>query len=189
MSYDYHDDYSTPDREFLPLMAEFRFVCDLAASAFNPRLRLWLGPGGLAPDALVIPWHQLKPGEWLWLNPPFRTDLLLRFMAKAADEAALGARIVCILPAHRTEQPWWQRYVCGVAHEVRSVKGRTKYELRGRALEAWRAEEAERAAKQRRKPKKKPDAPNFPSCIAVFDGPNPDGITRLKAWDPAEFAA
>lgn len=189
MAYDYHNHYATPDREFAPLMAEFQFVCDLAASGFNARLPLWLGPGGLAPDSLAIPWHQLKPGQWLWLNPPFQGDLLLRFMAKAAFEAMAGAKIVCILPAHRTEQWWWQQHLVAQAHEVRSIKGRTKYELNGLALEAWRAEEIERAAKTGRRPKDKPNAPSFPSCVAVFDGPNPERITRLVSWNPAEAVA
>ena len=187
MTYDYHNHYATPDREFLPLMDEFGFVCDLAASAFNARLPLWLGPGGIAPDSLDVPWYQLEPKSWLWLNAPFLGSTLSLFMFKLVEEAALGARVVCILPAHRTEQRWWQECVAGVAHEVRSIKGRTKYELKGRALEAWQAEEVERAAKKGRMPKDKPDAPNFPSCVAVFDGPNPEGITRLVPWDPTAW--
>jgi hypothetical protein len=188
--YDYHDDYGTPDREFLPLKREFEFEWDLAACADNFKLPNWIGPdhtNRFHRDSLEVPWYELtQPGGLKspgWLNAPFRTRLLAAFMKKAALETTLGARVVTILPAHRTEQKWWQDYVLGYAREIRSIKGRTKYELHGRALEAWLAEERARARLKGREPKTKPMSPNFPSCIAIFDGPR-KAPPIIVPWDP-----
>lgn len=187
--FDYHDHYSTPPPVIDPLVDYFDFSYDLAACEDNHVVSNWLGPGGRLEDSLAVDWtslYSLSKGRWLWLNPPFRREILVRFVHKAKMESNRGAAIVAILPAHRTEQPWWKECVVLQAQMVVNIRCRVAYELKGAALEAWRMEEAARAKIAGRLPAPKPMSPNFPSCLAIFDPRYKTGITELVTWNPRD---
>jgi hypothetical protein len=119
------DDRETPPDVYDPLHAEFGFTLDVAAARHNAKCRRYyaLGPsspaerrqGQLFPtsltgdpealgyDGLAETWG---PEEVIWCNPPFSD--LESWMAKAHEDAATW---VMLLPANRTEQPAWQRYI------------------------------------------------------------------------------
>lgn len=102
------------------------FAWDLAATADNTVADRWLGPGSsTAEDALLVQWHRLarKPGDWLWLNPPFGT--LGPWVAKCAAEAWLGAPIVLLVPA-AVGADWFAAYVHGKA-EVLALRPRLTF--------------------------------------------------------------
>jgi hypothetical protein len=116
------DDRETPPDVFDPLNDEFRFTLDVAAARHNSKCRRYyaLGPsphfdprqGLLFPevfvgdedaagiDGLVQPWAR---GERIWCNPPFSN--IEPWVRRAAFAEAT---VVMLLPANRTEQPWWQ---------------------------------------------------------------------------------
>lgn len=120
------DDRETPPDVFDPLNAEFGFTLDVAAARHNSKCRRYyaLRPGSplvsarqgsLFPDVFVgdpeaLAYNGLEQeweaGEVIWCNPPFSD--IEPWVAKAHNAEAT---VVMLLPANRTEQPWWQRYV------------------------------------------------------------------------------
>lgn len=95
------DDRETPEDLFGEYHARYRFTVDAAAAAHNAKLpRFWTR----ADNGLVQPWA----GEYVWCNPPFSN--LLPWVAKAHAEIEAPV-VVMLVPANRTEQPWWQGYV------------------------------------------------------------------------------
>jgi hypothetical protein len=118
------DDRETPPCVFAPLDLEFRFTLDVAAARHNAKCAryyalgassvqrrqtsLWSeapvgDPSALAEDGLAQEW---APAERVWCNPPFSD--LPSWVAKAH---AAPCTVVMLLPANRTEQPWWQSFV------------------------------------------------------------------------------
>lgn len=94
-----------PEEDFAPLRERFGFTIDAAASAENARLRrFWTRED----DALCQNWDD----ERVWCNPP-HSDLE-RWVKGAWSkcERAGGPEVVVMLvPANRTEQVWWQRWI------------------------------------------------------------------------------
>jgi hypothetical protein len=99
------DDRRTPRSLFDPLHEEFGFTVDAAASADNALLPAYWTMADDATSSLVS-WA----GERVWCNPPF--SALWDWVRKANDEHRQDCPlIVMLLPADRTEQPWWQTYI------------------------------------------------------------------------------
>lgn len=100
------DDRAITAEDFAPLHERFRFTIDAAATAENARLpRYWT----TEDDALRQNWAR----ERVWCNPPHSQPLLERFVRKAGEnyDALTGDLVVMLVPANRTEQPWWQELV------------------------------------------------------------------------------
>lgn len=146
------DDRETPPDVFDPLNAEFRFTLDVAAARHNAKCARYysLPPQPLADtrqlrlfeelfvgdadavglDGLMQPWAE---GEVIWCNPPFSD--IEPWVERATFCAAT---VVMLLPANRTEQPWWQRYIepfrdgklCNLP-ETRFLAGRRSFRNRG----------------------------------------------------------
>lgn len=95
------DDRAVTMADFEPLHERFQFTIDAAASSTNARLeRYWT----IDDDALSQSWT----GERVWCNPPYSE--IAPWVHKAWREWRADI-IVMLLPANRTEQKWWQRYV------------------------------------------------------------------------------
>ena len=96
------DDRATPPELFGPLNDRYGFTIDAAAAPHNAQLpRFWTkDDNGLA---------QSWAGERVWCNPPF--SALEAWVRKAWAERDDTSLIVMLLPANRTEQPWWHTYV------------------------------------------------------------------------------
>ncbi len=107
---------------------------DVAACEARHLAQCWFGPGSLrGEDGLS--------GEWfgnVWCNPPW--DDAKRWVRKAWSSIAVARHtrlktIAMLLPANRTEQPWWQdmieadRDLRGKHDHLRVhfLPGRTKY--------------------------------------------------------------
>lgn len=116
------DHWRTPRELFLALHAEFGFQVDLAADAMNHLVDRWLGPGGLAPDALRVAWTDY--GRRGFLNCPYSAAMVAAFAAKARDEAERGFTTVALLPYTPSTQ-WWAH--THVAAEIRELPARVKY--------------------------------------------------------------
>lgn len=121
------DEWSTPQETFDALDAEFRFSLDAAASLENHKCRVWYGG---AIDALALESWASVPCA-VWLNPPYSRGA--EFIAKAAQEAAKGCTVVCLVPS-RTDTRWWHEHVWNDRFhqprhyvEIRFIKGRLKF--------------------------------------------------------------
>jgi hypothetical protein len=97
------DDRETVNEVFQPLDQRFGgFTVDVAASANNrkcERYYTW------EQDGCAQSWA----GELVWCNPPFSD--IRRWVEKAWAEYTRTRGIVMLLPANRTEQPWWQELI------------------------------------------------------------------------------
>lgn len=116
------DHWRTPRDLFLALHAEFGFQVDLAANAQDRLVDRWLGPDGLAPDALTVSWSEF--GRRGFLNPPYSSALIAAFMAKAAAEAREGFTTVALTP-YTPDTQWWQQ--TQHAAEIREIPHRVPY--------------------------------------------------------------
>ena len=111
------DDRAITPEDFAPLHERFRFTIDAAASHTNARLpRYWT----IDDNALEQPWAR----ERVWCNPPYSN--IETWVKKAWREWSgewSAQSIVMLLPANRTEQGWWQRWIepnrAGIAHPHR----------------------------------------------------------------------
>lgn len=94
------DDRGTPQWLFDALNKEHQFTVDAAAAPHNAKCeRYWT----IDDDGLSQPWTN----ERVWCNPPYSN--LRPWIEKAWEQDFQVA--VLLLPADRTEQPWWQELV------------------------------------------------------------------------------
>jgi phage N-6-adenine-methyltransferase len=98
------DDRHTPRSLFDPLHDRFRFTLDAAASVENALLPRYFTRWS---DGLSLSWWD----DRVWCNPPYSA---IGDWVHKADGEIRGGRCplaVLLLPADRTEQPWWQQYI------------------------------------------------------------------------------
>lgn len=159
------DCWATPSGLFAALNRRFGFGLDVCALPWSAKCAKFYTP---EIDGLRQDWFKDAGEGAAWCNPPFSD--IEPWLIKARDEADRGLTTVCILPAHRVEQPWWQRYVegcavCGALHlthvmaggdheyepiaEVVSIPGRVNYVP---------------------PPGIKSSGAEFPSCLAIYWG-------------------
>lgn len=131
-------DWGTPDSLFNQLDLEYNFQRDLAASDINAKCLTYFTE---LDNSLNIDWHKLS--GWSWLNPPYGRQLK-HWIKKCHEEAELGAKIVCLLPA-RTDTSYFHDYIYG-KYEITFLRGRVKFLNNGEEM----------------------DAAPFPSMIVVF---------------------
>lgn len=112
------DQWATPQDFFDAVNAEFGFSLDVCAMPCSSKCCRFFDP---TDDGLSQQWNQHR----CWMNPPYGRTIG-DWMQKAAEEAALGALVVCLVPA-RVDTKWWHGWVMGYADEVRLVKGRLKF--------------------------------------------------------------
>ena len=82
---------------FAALHQRFRFTLDVAATSENAKVLRYFTP---VDNGLDQSWRD----ERVWCNPPFSN--IRPWVEKALEREAAIA--VLLLPAHRTEQGWWQ---------------------------------------------------------------------------------
>lgn len=122
------DDRRTPREFFETLHKEFAFTIDVAASADNALLPRFFS---LREDAFRRGWA----GERVWCNPPY--SAITEWVARANRETRIDCAcplVVMLLPADRTEQPWWQDYIepfrdRGLGITTRFIRKRIKFGL------------------------------------------------------------
>lgn len=110
-------EYETPPDFFGVLNREFGFTLDVCATAANAKCKRFFT---VRENGLAQPWAP----NTCWMNPPYGDRDLSRWMAKAVAEAAMGATVVCLVPA-RTHTRWFHT-LCSKG-EVRFLRGRLRY--------------------------------------------------------------
>jgi site-specific DNA-methyltransferase (adenine-specific) len=118
------DEWSTP-RDLLDLIRqEYPLQLDVCADASNAAAASRYFDKEI--DGLAQDW-----APWIcWMNPPYGRAIG-RWVKKAAEEAARGATVVCLLPS-RTDTAWWHDYCQPVLDgkrvgEVVFLRGRLKF--------------------------------------------------------------
>lgn len=126
---------SDPDERFTPralvseLHAKHRFSVDAASHPESPAAQIIGKHWTKEQDGLKQAWR----GQRIFVNPPFSE--LSTWVAKADSEVRDNGcpLVVMLLPATRTEQPWWQKYVepvrdssAGIVR-TRFLRGRTRF--------------------------------------------------------------
>lgn len=120
------DDRRTPRELFDPLHARYGFTVDAAASKDNALLpRYWTRED----DALYQSWE----GETVWCNPPY-SDIPTWVRRATTPHDGFARGVVLLLPADRTEQPWWQDYIepmrdRGLGVTTQFIRKRVKFGL------------------------------------------------------------
>jgi phage N-6-adenine-methyltransferase len=149
------DDRTTLPSLFGPLNDRFGFTVDAAASARNARCaRYWT----ILDDGLTQPWAE----ETVWCNPPYSD--IESWVSKGWSEYPTSRGIVMLLPANRTDQPWWQRLVepyrdrPGSPLTVEFLPGRLRFLKPGRT----KIGPGER--------------PPFGCCLLIWSSPIPVGL-------------
>ncbi len=105
------DNWFTPMALFEPLHAQYRFTLDPCGDREAPVTqkigRHFSERSGA--NGLDAPWI----GERVFCNPPYSD--IAPWVEKAEREILDGCPLVVMLvPANRTEQPWWQKHVEGL---------------------------------------------------------------------------
>lgn len=120
------DTWTTPKDFFDEINKEFNFGLDAAALQASTLVPdNWYGPDHpdlSRRDGLARVWHK-DTDKTIWLNPPYGR-VIKQWVAKAHQEAANGATVVCLVPA-RTDTAWWHDNC--IMHEVRFLRGRLKF--------------------------------------------------------------
>lgn len=100
----------TPRELFTELNQEFRFTLDAAATPQNALCQRFY------TEADTV---QCWEGARVWCNPPFTE--LEAWTDKAWEEWCTGCilNIVMLVPANRTDRPWWQKNVAPYIKEPR----------------------------------------------------------------------
>jgi phage N-6-adenine-methyltransferase len=130
------DNWATPQAFFDKMNEKYGpFDLDVCASHENHKVARYCTKEGLFEGFAKEPW--LKYGtdgfkaRWhvygkCWMNPPYGREIAV-WIAKASYEAAMGATVVCLLPA-RTDTKWFHTFCYNKANvTVEFLKGRLKF--------------------------------------------------------------
>jgi phage N-6-adenine-methyltransferase len=126
-------EWSTPQDLFDALAGEFQFALDAAATAENRKCTWYFDR---AVDGLSQDWASFVQGHVpegaVWCNPPYGRTIG-QWVAKAAETARAGTRVVCLLPS-RTDTRWWHDFIWDAERhaprpgvEVRLLRGRLRF--------------------------------------------------------------
>lgn len=127
------DQWATPDVLFQQYDELFRFTLDAAADETNHKVDDWLGPNGIAEDALAVDWS----GWRVWLNPPYsRAAEFVAYACKQSVENEVGS--VLLLPS-RTDTRWFHHNIWYAplqkayphVQAIHFLKGRVKFAYDG----------------------------------------------------------
>lgn len=118
------DEWETPPDLFACLNREFAFTLDAAAASATAKCARFFTK---EDDALTQDWLAAATHihTAAWLNPPYSRGLQARFLTKAADEAARGLIVCCLIPA-RPDTAIWHSTIFPRA-QVRFLKGRVRF--------------------------------------------------------------
>lgn len=125
------DDRATTPADFARFNKQLGpFTVDVAAAPHNTKCERYFTH---ADNGLAQSWA----GERVWCNPPY--SRIGHWVEKAWREHQRANGIAMLLPANRTEQGWWQRYVepfrdrAGSPLSVVFLPGRMRFIAPGRS--------------------------------------------------------
>lgn len=115
------DNWATPRVFAAECVKKYGINFDVCASAENAVVPQFIGPP--ADSLALASWH--APGRVCWMNPPYGRQIAA-WVSKAAQTAARGTPVVCLLPA-RTDTAWWHEIIVPRARRVEFIRGRLHF--------------------------------------------------------------
>ena len=109
-------DWETPQSLFDELDKEFGFELDVCAVKETAKCKRYYSP---KTNGLLQEWGI----RCCWMNPPYGREII-NWMRKAYEQAILGSKVVCLVPA-RTDTKWWHEYA--IKGTIRFIRGRLKF--------------------------------------------------------------
>lgn len=110
------DDWTTPQKFFDDLNAEFGFTLDPCCSSETAKCPKFFTK---EHNGLLQDWTK----DTVFMNPPYGRQISA-WMKKAYETSLGGGRVVCLVPA-RTDTAWWHEYA--MRGTIRFVRGRLKF--------------------------------------------------------------
>ncbi|WP_258088392.1 phage N-6-adenine-methyltransferase [Weissella fangxianensis] len=119
--------WETPEDLFIELNKKFKFDLDACASVENHKLEKYFTE---RDDALIQKWD----GN-VFMNPPYGRSIN-KFIEKAYKEHLRDPnRFIVMLIPSRTDTTYWHEFIQNKSI-VKFLKGRLKFELNGKAMDA-----------------------------------------------------
>ena len=113
------DLWSTPQKFYDDLNAEFNFTLDPCATTENAKCTRYFTK---KEDGLRQDWE----GETVFCNPPYGREIK-RWVEKCYLESQRPLTTVVMLIPARTDTSWFHKYIYHKAKEIRFVPGRLKF--------------------------------------------------------------
>lgn len=125
------DEWQTPKELFDKLNEEFNFDLDVAATKENRKCNWYFDKNEeFCFDSLGITWAESTyNGNYpknCWMNPPYSRGNINKFCKKAYEESQKGCTVVGLLPSDLSTK-WYQNWIFGKAHEVRTTARRVRF--------------------------------------------------------------
>jgi len=133
-----NDEWETPLYLFDKLKEEFNLNFDLCSSGFNNRCTNYS-----TDIEMFVRAGDDKIGDSYWMNPPYSRGNIDMCMEQAVELLNRGRIVVCLVRFDPSTQ-WFQKYVDGVASEVRMLDSRVRFQGADSAY-------------------------NFPCCVVIYD--------------------
>ncbi len=125
------DVHETPDSLFLSLDDEFDFDLDAAATSKVSKCPLYITP---KENAITTNWKRYVEKNTgksedisIWLNPPYSTKKLKKFIDKAVSEGRKDGVTVVILTYFKAGTNWYYEGLYPYLNEERRIKGRLTF--------------------------------------------------------------
>jgi hypothetical protein len=123
------DDWWTPASVRTEVLSRWPVKLDAAASAASAIVPEYLGPDHVDPlrrDALAVSWADLASDGTVYVNPPYSSTLLRRFLERSVSTAAAGVPVVGLVPAS-TSSLWWAKFITAPGAVVEFITGRLRF--------------------------------------------------------------
>lgn len=112
-----HREYAVAPELFGPLMKEFQFTLDAAASGTNAQCKKFFTK---KDNALLQSWGKGN----VWCHAP--RENLAAWVRKAYEASKQGATVVMLLPV-QTSAKWFHEIILRNRAEIRFIRGRLKF--------------------------------------------------------------
>lgn len=111
-----YNTWSTPSYLYQSVDKEFGFTLDVCASPENAKCKNYFTQ---EQDGLKQKWVGV-----CWMNPPYGSGVIDKWMKKAYESSLQGVTVVCLVPAS-TSTRWWHNLA--MLGEIRFIKGKIKF--------------------------------------------------------------
>lgn len=133
-----NDEWETPLDLFYKLEKEFGLNFDLCTSGYNNRCDNYT-----TDIEIFVRSGDDKVGDTYWMNPPYSRGNIDMCMEQAVTLVNRDHTVICLVRFDPSTQ-WFQKYVHGLASEVRMLDKRVKFQGADSAY-------------------------NFPCCVVIYD--------------------
>jgi len=115
-----YDTWETPNEIFDELNKRFKFSLDVCANKKNAKCKRYFNKKN---DGLKQRWKGA-----CWMNPPYDSGVIDKWMEKAYLSSLQGATVVCLVPA-ATSTRWWHDYA--MKGHIEFIKGKVRFGING----------------------------------------------------------